>query len=135
MIRYLLIYDYLSKLILSFSLTLHPFFDVRFSAANYAHAHAIQWADAETFPITSVHESFLPESLLPKPRDLPRNPFGRTGLEGRGSLGKWGELQFKLTLFFFLVVSTSYLSPSFTVTRDRNTYRIYRQYLLELSYV
>eukprot|EP00048_Salpingoeca_helianthica_P009388 m.134912 g.134912 ORF g.134912 m.134912 type:complete len:1743 (+) comp14855_c0_seq3:157-5385(+) len=45
-----------------------------------------KWADCETQPVTT-NPSFLNFMVVD---GLPLNPHGRTGLRGRGALGKWG---------------------------------------------
>ncbi len=62
------------------------------SCVSAAHALREQVADSESPPYTK-NKSYLPDALV-KFADgedgLPLNPFGRTGLSGRGSLYKWG---------------------------------------------
>lgn len=52
-----------------------------------------KFANAETEAPAIPNPSFLPPELLRSAGGLPLNPFGRTGLRGRGALFKWGANQ------------------------------------------
>jgi len=62
-----------------------------FSKDCTANPH-FKWADAENIPPDAeiTHVNYGKEQQTAYEGGLPRNPFGRTGLRGRGLLGKWG---------------------------------------------
>lgn len=67
---------------------------------------SMQWADSETNPQYAWNEqdgninriSYMGEYKLDG-NGLPINPVGRTGMAGRGVLGKWGKSLFITSVF------------------------------------
>jgi len=50
----------------------------------------VQWDNRQTFCAESMDKLVIADD---KGKTLPRNPVGRTGMQGRGLLGKWGPNQ------------------------------------------
>src|SRR5208282_4339690 len=61
---------------------------------TFTHKHVLakaSWADPADFSlVTRPLKSFEGDIQFDRSSGLPLNPYGRTGIQGRGLLGKWG---------------------------------------------